>query len=223
MNKLTAVFDLDGTLVDTLPDFTLSINRLFARLGLAAASDAELQPMLGDGPKVFLERALAARGIDADARMQADFIDDYTEHAAVDSQLYPGMAEALVALRRQGLQLAVCTNKPAASTILLLQALQIDELFVAIGAGDSHPFRKPDPRHLHHTLQLADTQPGRAVMIGDNRNDYLAAKGAGTAFVFAEWGYGRLDEPLDIHGVRADSPLQLIAAVPQLLALARAS
>lgn len=221
MNKLTAVFDLDGTLVDTLPDFTLSINRLFARLGLAAASDSELQPMLGDGPRVFLERALAARGVEADARMQAEFIADYTEHAAVDSQLYPGMAEALIALRRQGLQLAVCTNKPAASTRLLLRALQLDELFVAIAAGDSHPFRKPDPRHLQHALQLAGTSANRAVMIGDNRNDYLAAKGAGTAFVFAAWGYGRLDEPLAIPGLRADSPLQLIAAVPQLLAAAR--
>jgi phosphoglycolate phosphatase len=221
MNKLTAVFDLDGTLVDTLPDFTLSINRLFARLDLAPASDSELQPMLGDGPKVFLERALAARGVEADARMQADFIDDYTEHAAVDSQLYPGMAEVLIALRRQGLRLAVCTNKPAASTRLLLRALHIEELFVAIAAGDSHPFRKPDPRHLQHALQLAGTSPERAVMIGDNRNDYLAAKGAGTAFVFAAWGYGQLDEPLDIHGLRADSPLQLIAAVPQLLAAAR--
>lgn len=218
MRPTTVVFDLDGTLVDSLPDFTAAITRLFDLLSLPPLSADDLKPMLGDGPARFLERALAARGRQADAGLQARFLADYTAHAAAGSTLFDGMAETLHALRQRGYRLAICTNKPRLATERLLAALAIDGLFEAVGAGDSFAFRKPDPRHLEQTLALLGVPATQALMVGDHRNDYEAAAGCGCAFVFAEWGYGGhsvSDLPADAMQ-RAARPSALLEALDRV-------
>ncbi len=184
------LLDLDGTLVDTVPDLAAALNRLMAAHGLAPFSLADTAAMVGDGVAKLIERAFAARGIAFDAAAVAAFSADYSAHVAVESKLFPGVRETLDGLAAEGWRLAVCTNKPEEATRLLLAATGLAPLFSAVGAGDSFPVRKPDPAHLLATLRAAGGEPGTAVMAGDHRNDVLAARGAGVPCVFAAWGYG---------------------------------
>ena len=93
-------------------------------------------------------------------------------------------------MQGEGWRFAVCTNKPAAATGALLEALGLAPWFAAVGGGDSFPVRKPDPAHLLMTLSAAGGAAAAAVMVGDHRNDVLAATGAGVPCIFAGWGYG---------------------------------
>jgi phosphoglycolate phosphatase len=185
------VLDLDGTLVDTVPDLEAALNRLMATRGLAPFSAAETASMVGDGVAKLIERAFAARAALPDAAAVADFGRDYTAHAAVQSRVYPGVPTVLPALIDAGWRLAVCTNKPEAAARALLDALNLAPLFSAVGGGDSFPVRKPDPAHLLATLRAAAGDPSRAVMAGDHANDVKAAGGAGMPCIFAAWGYGK--------------------------------
>ncbi len=173
-----------------MPDLAAALNRLMAAHGLAPFTPAETAAMVGDGVAKLVERAFAARLGTFDAAAVVAFSADYGAHVAVASKLYPGVAETLGGLAREGWRLAVCTNKPEVATRLLLAAVGLAPLFAAVGAGDSFPVRKPDPAHLLATLQAAGGEPGAAVMAGDHRNDVLAARGAGVPCVFAAWGYG---------------------------------
>jgi len=187
----TIAFDLDGTLVDTLPDLAASLDRLAAAHGLAAGfSRAEVVAMVGDGTAALVRRAMAARGQAADDAAIAAFVADYTDHVADSSTPFPGAAETLAALHGGGWRIAVCTNKPEAPAKKLLRAVGLDRWIAAIGGGDSFPVRKPDPAHLIATVREAGGEPARAVMVGDHQNDVLAASGAGLACIFAAWGYG---------------------------------
>jgi phosphoglycolate phosphatase len=186
------LLDLDGTLVDTVPDLTAALNRLMASRGLPPLSFAETASMVGDGVAKLVERAFAAHGTTPDETAVADFSLDYGAHAAVDSRLFPGVATSLRGLAEDGWRLAVCTNKPEAAARSLLAALGLAPLLAAVGGGDSFPVRKPDPAHLLATLHAAGGEPGRAVMAGDHANDVAAARGAGLPCIFAAWGYGPL-------------------------------
>ena len=185
-----AVFDLDGTLVDSAPDIHAALDRLMARRRLPGFARAEVVGMIGDGVRVLLERAHAARGIALDEASFDHFMADYEANAAVLTRPVEGIPELLGALEATGWRLAVCTNKPEAAARVLLAGLGLDRHFSALGGGDSFPMRKPDPGHLRATLAAAGAAPEQAVMIGDHANDMLAARGAGVRAIFAGWGYG---------------------------------
>ncbi|MGH7068352.1 MAG: HAD family hydrolase [Acetobacteraceae bacterium] len=204
----TVLFDLDGTLVDTLPDLAASLNRI---IGARPFAPAEVAAMIGDGMARLLARALASRGQPDDPALVAGFEADYLSHVAVASRPYPGTVEALSALQGAGWRLAVATNKPERAAVQLLEALDLKEFFKAVTGGDSLPVRKPDPRHLLATLRLAGGNPGRAAMLGDHANDIKAARAAGIVPVFALWGYGRKEMA---DGAQT---LPIISALPQIL------
>ena len=208
----TAVFDLDGTLVDSAPDLHAALDRLMARLARPGFTRPEVTAMVGDGIRVLVERALAARGLPFDAAALAHFADDYEANAAVATRPFAGIPEALAGLRAAGWRLALCTNKPAAATAALLGALDLGTGFDAVLGGDSVPARKPDPGHVLAAVSAAGGAPARAVMIGDHRNDVSAARGAGLPCIFAGWGYG---PPAMAEGAAAiaDHP----SALPELL------
>ncbi len=187
----TILFDLDGTLVDTVPDLASSLNRTLHAAGLQPFATAEVAEMVGDGMTVLLARALARRARNPDPALLARFHADYLAAVAVASRPYPGTVETLAQLRAAGWRLAVATNKPEAPARKLLQALALEPFFAAVGGGDSFPVRKPDPGHLLATLRLAGGDPRRAVMLGDHANDVKAARAAGLTPLFARWGYGR--------------------------------
>lgn len=185
----TLVLDLDGTLVNSVPDLAAALNRLMAARGLPSFTEAAVMRLVGDGALALLERAFAARGRTPDGAALGDFLADYGANAAVRTRAFPGVPETLRMLTESGWRLAVCTNKPLAPTRTLLAALGLDGFFAAIGGGDSFPVRKPDPGHLLATLQAAGGTPARAVMAGDHHNDILAASGLGMPAIFAAWGY----------------------------------
>ncbi len=186
----TLVLDLDGTLVDSVPDLASALNRLMATRGLAPFAAPEVALMVGDGARVLVERAFAARGGVADEAAQSAFLVDYTANAAVATRPFDGADETLRRMADAGWQFAICTNKPVAATSELLTALGLAPWFAAVGGGDSFPTRKPDPAHLLATLAAAGATPETAVMVGDHANDVRAAAGAGVPCIFAGWGYG---------------------------------
>ncbi len=182
------VFDLDGTLIDSLPDIAAAVNHVLAWRGFLRLPPREVEAMIGDGAKILLDRAFAARGAQAGPEDLAVFLNWYTVHGADETRPYPGMIEALEALREAGHKLGVCTNKPEVAALEILAALQLAPYFHVITGGDSTPYRKPDPRHLAATLAALDARD--AVMVGDHFNDMAAAKGCGIPGIFAAWGYG---------------------------------
>jgi phosphoglycolate phosphatase len=184
------VFDLDGTLVDALPDLTAALDRMLAGRGLASLTPAEVRPMIGDGTKKLVERALTARSAVPDADTETAFVADYTTHVAVESRPFPGVNATLTRLQELGWKFAVCTNKSTRATKALLDALGLAHWFAALGCGDSFAARKPDPAHLGGTIDLAGGTRERSVMVGDHANDIAAGKALGLPTVFAAWGYG---------------------------------
>ena len=189
----TLLLDLDGTLIDTVPDLMAALNRLMAARGLAGFAPAETAAMVGEGVAKLVERACLARRRTVTAEDVAEFSADYAAHAAVASRPYPGVAETLATLRGEGWRLAVCTNKPEAPARALLAAFGLEPLFAAVGGGDSFPVRKPDPRHMLATLAAAGGSAPCAIAVGDHANDVQAAAGAGLPCIFAAWGYGGND------------------------------
>ena len=186
----TLLLDLDGTLVDSVPDLCAALNRLMRSRAIPGFSYAETATMVGDGAATLVNRAFAARGGTPDGAALDAFLTDYGAHAAVETRAYPGVAVTLDALAAAGWRIAVCTNKPVAPARALLAALGLSEKFAAIGGGDSFPVRKPDPAHVLATLAAAGGDAASAVMAGDHANDVAAARGAGLPCIFAAWGYG---------------------------------
>lgn len=187
------LLDLDGTLVDSVPDLAAALNRLMEAHGLAPFSVTETARMVGDGVERLVRRAFAARGQTPSAEDIAAYVADYGANYAVATRLYPDVEVTLRAMRADGWRLAVCTNKLERPARALLEAMKIGDLFAAIGGGDSFPVRKPDPAHLLATLERAGGAIQSSVMAGDHANDVKSAVGAGIPCIFAGWGYGTLD------------------------------
>ncbi|WP_424813124.1 HAD-IA family hydrolase [Roseococcus sp. YIM B11640] len=204
-----AIFDLDGTLVNSAPDLQVALNHVMARQGLAPFSVPEVALMVGDGARALLVKAFAARGlplVEAEVKL---FLEDYEAHSAVLTRPYPGIVETLERLGIEGWQTAICTNKPIAATWALLGALRIGGYFDLVVGGDSLPVRKPDPGHVRGVLTQLGVDPMDAVMIGDHQNDIRAGSGAEVRTVFAAWGYG--------EGTGADMVAETPADLPKLL------
>ena len=213
VTRPTLLLDLDGTLVDSVPDIAASLNRLMRARGLAGFTNAETALMVGDGVAKLIERAFMARGRQPDASAIPDYSTDYVAHSADATATFPGVPETLRALADEGWRLAVCTNKPEAAARTLLAALGLAPLFAAIGGGDSFPVRKPDPAHLLATLREAGGAVECAVMAGDHANDVAAAHGAGVKCIFAAWGYGPIAMAAGAEAVARD--------IPEMAAIAR--
>ncbi len=185
------LLDLDGTLIDSAPDLLAAVNRLFERRGLDPLGRTEIIPMIGDGTRMLLTRALTARGAPLFTEDEYEaYMADYTAHSVDETRLFPDTVKTLAQLAEAGWLLAVCTNKPVGATHAILKTLGLDGFFAAVGGGDSFPVRKPDPAHVLGTLELAGGTVDRAVMVGDHTNDVQAAVGARVPCIFATWGYG---------------------------------
>ncbi|WP_022726735.1 phosphoglycolate phosphatase [Fodinicurvata sediminis] len=187
------LLDLDGTLVDSAPGLAEALNQFLSELDLPAPSLAEVIPMIGDGARKLVERALlwacANSPPDLDSAT-ARFLQLYAETLIADTRLYKSVNETLLSLSNQGWRMAVCTNKPETPSRTILENLGLAHLFEQIAGGDSFPVRKPDPRHLTDCLQAMESHPREAVMIGDGHNDLLAGQAAGLATIWARYGYG---------------------------------
>jgi len=188
------VFDLDGTLVDTVHDICDALNLALADHALRPMTLDETRLMIGAGAHTLVVRALAAAGAPADEALAeacfARFLDRYAAAPSVRSEPYPGVREALSALSDAGCALGVCTNKPHALTRAILEALELAPFFgEAVVGGDALPVRKPDPGHLLAVLERAGAQPDAAVMVGDSATDVAVARAAGARVVLVAFGY----------------------------------
>ncbi|MBI2236459.1 MAG: phosphoglycolate phosphatase [Magnetospirillum sp.] len=188
------VFDLDGTLIDSLPDLAAAVNRLLAEEGRPPLSADEVKVMVGDGAGTLVERAFAARGGlpgPEVAPYLARFLADYEPRAAELTRPWPGVIETLERLKADGLSLAVCTNKPSRATDEVLAALGLTRFFDVVVGGDDVRSLKPDPAHVRVTLDRLGVTAAEAAMIGDSVNDVLAATAAGVPSVVVSFGYCR--------------------------------
>jgi phosphoglycolate phosphatase len=188
----TLLLDLDGTLVDSVPDIVAALNRMGKARGFAPFDRAEIIPMVGDGTRSLLQKAFAARNTPFDDAVETPYVADYTDHSTVETKTFPDVIETLRRFADAGWKMAVCTNKPVAPTHAVLAAMGLTPFLSAIGGGDSFPTRKPDPGHVLGTLELAGGRADAAVMVGDHHNDVLSANGAHVPCIFAAWGYGPL-------------------------------
>ena len=199
----TVVFDLDGTLADTMPDILSALNRVMAEEGLREISYAEGRTLVGGGARALMEMALAAAApgklpepaIDA---CYARFLDYYRAEPAVRSRPYPGVIEALSSLRAAGCGLGVCTNKPHDLTLDVLAGLGLAPFFGdAVLGGDALDVRKPDARHLHAVIARAGIAAGASAMVGDSETDVATARAANVPVVAVSFGYTAL-APADL-------------------------
>lgn len=206
------LFDLDGTLIDSVPDIRLAINELVAMDGLAPFSEAEVRSMVGRGLGKLIERAYTARGVALYASDLAGKLEImasvYMRHLTGHTTLLPGALEALAP--REGQQLALVTNKLQSATEALVGHFGLRESFAMI-LGDSGIPLKPAPDMLLHIASTLGVGPGDAVMVGDSAADIESARRAGIASVAVEGGYSDLPAAelgadiviADLHGLKA--------------------
>ena len=189
----TAVFDLDGTLADTVHDLIATLNVVMDSEGLPHLPLAEGREMIGAGARALIERGLEAVGREVTPahldELHRFFLAHYNENLCVHTKLFPGVVEALGQLEAAGFSLAVCTNKYEDLSVALLEGLGIAHRFSAICGRDTFIYYKPDPRHLTLTIEKAGGDPARAVMVGDSLADIATAKAAGIPSVAVTFGY----------------------------------
>ncbi len=213
-----AVFDLDGTLIDSAPDLHLLLAELLAEQGLGAPSLEAVRDMVGDGTRALVARALAAIGRPAGEetldRLHGRFLALYEASPCRLTRPYAHAEATLARLADRGTRLGLCTNKPQRITELLLEAVGLRRYFAAIVGGDVLPVRKPDPAHLAEVLRRLGAGPASAVMVGDSRNDLLSARGAGMACILVSFGYSKVPAA----DLGADAVIDDLARLPEALA-----
>ena len=191
--KHAIIFDLDGTLVDTAPDLTDALNATMSALDLPEVDEASVRHMVGRGARVLIERGLSAAGVKADKALvdqaMAIFLSHYSDHIADRSQPFDGVIETLNHFRQLETPMGVCTNKPQALTIKLLEILELIDYFPVILGADKVRNRKPHPDHLLETISGLKIAPKNAIMIGDSTADVEAARAAGVPIIAVSFGY----------------------------------
>jgi phosphoglycolate phosphatase len=193
------IVDLDGTMVDTLGDFDVALNRTLGDLDRPTVTRADIERMVGKGSAHLIRSALLHGGLSADeaAARQADAWDRYQMHYrdinGAHSAVYAGVVDGLTALRERGLPLACLTNKPLGFARPLLQAKGLEAFFVHVFGGDSFERTKPDPLPLLKTCEALGTKPAHTLMVGDSQNDGMAARAAGCPVVLVTYGYNHGD------------------------------
>lgn len=193
-----AVFDLDGTLIDSAPDMAVAVNRAFVAHGLEATDPGVVAGLIGNGAHRLVADLLARQRIPAapsDIEALTDaYLRCYADAPVVSTTIYPHVAQDLSALKAAGWRLGICTNKPQALTHAVLAGLGIDQLFDAIRGADAVPARKPDPGHLRAVIEALGLD--RAVYVGDTEVDEATARAAGVPFRGVGWAApGRLSVP----------------------------
>lgn len=207
------IFDLDGTLVDTVPDIAVALNAALTDLQFPAVSADDVRRWVGNGARVLCGRAISRSAVDkADPELASEllshFLDRYAERACAESRLYDGAARLLEWLGEQDVKLAIATNKPLRHTEILLDALSLRSRFELVLGGDSAPRKKPDPAALHECLRHFALKPQDALMVGDSENDIEAARAAGIDSVCVTYGY---NQGRDIHELGANLVIESLA------------
>lgn len=212
-----AAFDLDGTLADTAPDLIGAVNAVLAAEGLPGLDALRDRAVAGRGGRAMLRLALERVGHPAAEttieRLLPAFLESYAARIAAETRVFPGALDALDALAAKGWRLAICTSKPQALALRLLDALGETGRFAAILGADAAPAAKPDPAHLAAVAARAGGALSATVMIGDTATDVETARRAGAPCVLVRFGYS--DRPVDSLG--ADATIADYRELPAIL------
>ena len=192
-NKKLFIFDLDGTLVDTAPDFKNSINYMLNELNESEVSLEEIRNWVGYGARELIRRTVVDKNIPHDEQrieeMLKIFLLHYTHNIDDDSVLFNNVKNVLEFLKNNGIKLAVCTNKMERLSNILLEKLNVLHMFDYLVGGDSLRKSKPDPFPLLNICEKLNTEISDSIMIGDSVTDLNAGKGAGMPVVLVSYGY----------------------------------
>jgi len=188
------MFDLDGTLVDSVPDLAAAIDKTLLQLGHAPVGIDAVRTWIGNGARVLVRRALA-RDMNHDQVEEAEaehalalFMQHYGDSHAL-TQVYPGVRDTLKWLEKKNVKMALITNKPERFVAPLLDQLGLGRYFKWIIGGDTLPQQKPDPAALLFVMKMAGAKPRHALFVGDSRSDVQAARAAGVSCVALSYGY----------------------------------
>jgi len=213
------LLDVDGTLVDSVPDLAFCVDAMMERLGRPSHGEAKVRDWVGNGVERLVRRALIGQ-LDGEPD-EADFeqalpifLELYRENTSGRSFLYPGIREGLYYLRGAGYPLGCVTNKAAQFTEPLLCDLGVRDCFDIVVSGDSLPRKKPDPMPLLHAAEHFGVNPGDAMMVGDSVSDVKAARAAGFAIVCVSYGY---NHGVDIRTAEPDAVIDSLIEIRGLL------
>ncbi|MBZ0070920.1 MAG: phosphoglycolate phosphatase [Gammaproteobacteria bacterium] len=213
------LIDVDGTLVDSVPDLTFCVDEMMRALGRPARGEAKVRDWVGNGVERLVARALIDQ-LDGEPdaaefqRAYPIFLDLYADNTATRSRLYPGVREGLDYLQAAGYRLGCVTNKAAQFTVPLLTELGVADVFSIIVSGDTLPQKKPDPAPLLHAAAFFGVDPAQALMIGDSVSDVQAARAAGFQIVCMSYGYNHGE---DIRMSNPDAVLDALTEIQPLL------
>ena len=214
-----AIIDLDGTMLNTLPDFHVALNGMRAEFGLGDITQERIKPMVGKGSE-NLVRSVLALDFDATAveqhfsKAMEAYQRHYLEINGEYSSLYPGVIAGLDAMQNANLRLACVTNKPIAFTLPLLHLMGLADYFEVIYGGDSLPRKKPDPMPLLQVCRDFVLPPAQVVAIGDSSNDAQAARAAGCPVLTVPYGY---NHGHSIHDTDSDGIVDTLLDAARLI------
>lgn len=213
------LIDVDGTLVDSVPDLVFCVDEMMQALGMPLRGEAKVRTWVGNGVERLVRRALVD-SLDGEpdealfARAYPLFLELYAENTSKRSRLYPGVLEGLDYLRSAGFKLGCVTNKAEQFTLPLLKDLGIHDRFGIIVSGDTLSEKKPHPMPLLHAARFFDVMPQQSLMLGDSVSDVKAARAAGFHIICMSYGY---NHGVDIREAEPDAVIDSMAELPALL------
>ena len=205
-NKKLILFDLDGTLIDSAPDLTYAVNAMLEEMGLPRYDLDTVHHWVGNGAQMLVKRSLLGRRdvenetIDSTRFEEAlaRFMAHYRAHLCEETYAYAGVPDTLDALKCRGYTLAVVTNKPYPFVSPILDRLSLSQYFAYTVGGDSLPVKKPDPAPLLYLCKKLGYEVAQSLMVGDSKNDILAANACGMESVGVTYGYN-YGENIAVH------------------------
>jgi phosphoglycolate phosphatase len=214
--------DVDGTLVDSVPDLAYCVDEMMSQLGLPRRGEERVRLWVGNGTERLIKRALTNRMDGEPEQTLFDralrlFLAQYAQNISTRSCLYEGVEQGLSYLKARGFRLGAVTNKPARFTLPLLEQMRLRDYFEIVMSGDSLPRKKPDPLPLLHAAASLGVSPAQAMMLGDSKSDVLAARAAGFQIVCVNYGYNHGE---DIRDSKPDAVIGSMLELKTLLAQA---
>ena len=213
------LIDVDGTLVDSVPDLAYCVDRTMAAMDRPAHGEAKVRNWVGNGVPRLIERSLLGT-LDGEAdkdeytRAEPIFLECYAANSSTRTRPYDGVREGLDWLKTQGFKIGCVTNKAARFTEPLLKDLGLYDDFSIVVSGDTLARKKPDPLPLLHVAEFFGVDPARSLMIGDSISDVKAARAAGFQIVCMSYGYNHGE---DIRDANPDAVIDSFAELPALL------
>lgn len=218
-NPDMVLFDLDGTLVDSVPDMAWSVDTMLESIGLPVCGEDKIRHWIGDGLENLIKCALTNAMHTEPDRFLFDkalhlFLDIYAENSCRATRIYDGVESGLDYLKRKKYRLGCVTNKREQFTCRILDTLGIKDHFEIVIAGDTLPRKKPHPLPLLHAADFFCARPEYSLMVGDSVNDIAAARAAGFRIICVSYGY---NHGCDIREAGPDAVVDSLARLPDLL------